>query len=68
MYLSKDCCDIYNSKCIRSSAGNIFKLNIQTLELKNLVNNYLLIGTSLQAEANYKEYQLKTDQPKLLVI
>lgn len=51
-----NCIDLYNSKVIRSAAGNFFKTPIfeiqKTQDLKNIFNDYEFIATALSKENN----------------
>lgn len=71
--LNKGCGDIYNSKVIRSAMGNIFKLNILTLEdlgvklLNNLKQKgYLIYVTSLDNAKSI--YDIDYSYNKVIVV
>ncbi|MFI3284013.1 MAG: RNA methyltransferase [Erysipelotrichaceae bacterium] len=53
IYLSKNCCDVYNEKCIRASQGAIFKIAIESVDLVSRMQGlkeegFCVVGTSLQ--------------------
>ena len=57
--LSKNCVDLYNDKVIRSTQGMIFKVNIVTANLIEVINNlkeedYLILGTDVNDGINVK--------------
>lgn len=52
--LSKDCCDIYNEKCIRSTQGALFSLDIERADLTEAIaalkaDGYTIIATALES-------------------
>ena len=54
IWLSKDCCDPYNEKCIRASQGAIFKVDLHKADLAEVLpslkdEGFKIIGTSLQS-------------------
>lgn len=58
--LSLDCCDVYNEKCIRSTQGALFSLEIIRSDLKRCIgelkqDGYKVIATALKNSIPLKE-------------
>ena len=47
IYLSNNCCDVYNDKCIRATQGSLFDIPIIRCNLVDVVNNLKNIGVNI---------------------
>ena len=68
--LGLNCVDLYNEKVIRSTQGMFFKINILREDLIKMINNlklnnYLILGTSVEKGIDVKE--IKTSKYALIV-
>lgn len=60
--LSLDCCDVYNEKCIRSTQGALFALDIERCDLKKSIsvlkrNGFRVVATALKNSTPLKEIE-----------
>ncbi len=61
--LSMDCCDVYNEKCIRSTQGAIFSLDIERNDLRKSIDSLKKGGYRIVATALKNSVPLKTIDP-----
>lgn len=58
--LSKNCCDLYNPKTVRSSMSSIFRLPIYKMSREKLVSlDFNLISTSINKSLSIRDYNFK---------
>lgn len=68
IFMSTDCVDFYNSKCISASMGSFLRVKPILVDLENIVSDVdLVIGTLLDGESLY-DFEIDKTQNNLLVI
>jgi TrmH family RNA methyltransferase len=59
----KDCADIYNPKCVRSTVGNLWKIPVIYIEdfteLKNMFKDFERVATLPRAKEYLKDFKVK---------